>query len=92
MELEMTDEQKEVFERLMAIPVMEYDLNDPTLDRDILVGWLLQISFSAQKIADVMYGLEVSEESRQCLEKDYAKLVIKHQLIARRLGLRGIDE
>ena len=82
MELEMTEEQKkEIIERLMAIPVMEYDLRE-NLSLDILLGWMLQTAHTIQKIEDVRDSLEISEESRQCLEKDLEGLSKKFALIS----------
>jgi len=83
MEIEMTEKQKEIFDRLMAIPVMEWDLNDD-LSPDILVRWIVDLSETAGKINNLMESPEISMETVEFLEKDLERLKVKFDLVAAR--------
>jgi len=81
----MTEKQNEILEKLMRIPVMEYDLAGD-LSRDVLVRLLLEYTRTYQKIMFLVGSPEISEETEQCLRKDMDQLKEKHQLVVSRLN------
>lgn len=85
MELQMTEEQKEVFERLMAIPTMEYDLDD-NLSVDLLIGWILDLAHRAENIYFLLASPDISLETHKYLEKDFFRLREKQKLVIARFN------
>jgi len=81
--MSMTEKQKEIFDRIMSIPVMEYDLSD-NLSMDILTKMLFECTQTVGQILAMQESPEISEETRQCLEKDLERLKEKHSLILSR--------
>ena len=81
--MEMTEKQKEIFDRIMSIPVMEYDLS-ANLSMDILTKMLVECTRTAGQILALQKSPEISEETRQSLEKDLERLKEKHRLILSR--------
>jgi len=85
MELVMTEKQKEIFERLMAIPVMEYDLND-NLSVDVLMRWILELAQTAETMYTLMASPEISAETQEYLKKDFFRLREKQKLVIARFN------
>ena len=84
----MTEKKKKAFDRLMSVPVMEYDLASD-LSKEILVRLLIEYTVTAGKITFLQESPDISEKTRQCLEGDLERLAKKHQLVSSRLGQGG---
>ena len=84
----MTKKQKKVFNRIMSIPVTEYDLAD-NLSMDVLAKMLIECTHAAGQITALQESPEISEKTRQRLKEDLKRLKEKHQLILSRFE-RGI--
>jgi len=81
----LTKKQKEILDRLMEIPVMEYDLSE-NLSPDVLLRLLLDCTNTVKQITLLTESPDISEETRLCLEKDYALLVKKFGVIRDRFN------
>jgi len=82
--MELTEKQKEAFERLMSIPAFEYDLSED-LSPDILMRLILEYARILDAIINLLESPEISEETRQCLKKDFYLLEKKIDIICSKM-------
>ena len=86
--MEMSEKQKEAFDKLKSIHAFEYDLSE-NLSQEILIKMIIENMQTFLKIMDLTESPEISEETRQCLIKDALQLKEKQKLVNSRINRPG---
>ena len=88
--MELTEKQKEAFEKLMSIPAFEYDLSED-LSADILMRLIMEYTCTRKDIMDLSESPEISEETRQCLFKDLEQLEKKLDIVCSKMHQKAVE-